>query len=152
MMRLLARLRRDEGGAAVTELGLAIPMLFILLLGLIDLGRGFSIKLQLEQATQRAIERVMNGQADRTTAAAIKAEAALAADVPETSSNPNVDFWLECNGARQASYDDTCDPGQTYRRYLSVRISKNFRPIFSMVGTNQDGTITINGATSVRTQ
>lgn len=152
MKQLFARIRRHEGGAAVTELGLAIPMLFILLLGLIDLGRGFSIKLQLEQAAQRAIERVMNGQADRTTVAALKAEAAVAADVPETAGNPTVDFWLECNGVRQANYDATCGTGQVFRRYLSVRIEKTFTPIFSMAGTNDDGTITIRGATSVRTQ
>ena len=82
------------------ELGLAIPIVFVLLLGTIDFARGFSIKLQLEQVAQRSIERVMNGQADRTQLAAIKAEAAAAAGVDPSAVTTNA--WLECSAASGA--------------------------------------------------
>ena len=160
MRRLLQPLRNDEQGTAVLELGLAIPIVFVLLLGLIDIARGYSIKLQLEQVAQRAIERVMNGQADRSTMAAIKNEAATAAEVPASSVTTTA--WLECRtgtGAPTFYYypgdaDRMCSTGQIGRRYLRVTISKTFAPIFDFrwAGTNADGTYTIQGATSVRTQ
>ena len=53
----LSRLRNDKRGAAIIELGLAAPILATMLIGMVDLGRGYSMKLQLEQAAQRAIER-----------------------------------------------------------------------------------------------
>lgn len=159
--RLLARLRRDEQGTAAIELGLAIPIVFMLLLGLIDIARGYSIKLQLEQVAQRSIEKVMNGQADRATIAALRTEAAAAAEVPESSVTTTA--WLECSGGTGAPTffyhpnddDQMCPTAQPiFRRYLSVRIVKSFSPIFHFrwLGANADGSYTIVGATSVRTQ
>ena len=144
------------------ELGLAIPIVFIVLLGMIDFARGFSIKLQLEQVAQRAIERVMNGQADRTQLAAIKAEAAAAAGV--SASNVTTNAWLECSpasGSGTPTYynyptddDQPCATGLTSRRYLRVTINKSFATLFNLTwaGGNADGTYTVTGATSVRTQ
>lgn len=156
----VSRLRSEQQGTAVLELGLAIPIVFVLLLGLIDIARGYSIKLQLEQVAQRSIEKVMNGQADRSTMAAIKTEAATAAEVPETSVTTTA--WLECRTGTgsptfyyyPADDDQMCSTGQIGRRYLRVTINKTFSPIFDFrwAGTNADGTYTIQGATSVRTQ
>jgi Flp pilus assembly protein TadG len=158
-----ARLRpllRREDGTAVLELGLAIPVVFVLLLGMIDLARGYSIKLQLEQVAQRSVEKVMNGMADRTQLAAIKAEAATAAGVAQSAVTTNA--WLECSsGTGTPTYynyptddDQPCPNGQTSRRYLKVTIVKTFSPIFSFQwsGANADGTYTITGANAVRTQ
>ncbi|MEO7635260.1 MAG: TadE/TadG family type IV pilus assembly protein [Sphingomicrobium sp.] len=150
--KLIARLGRDRRGAAVIELAIVAPIFATMLIGMVDIGRGYSMKLQLEQAAQRAIEKVMNGQADKSTAAALKTEAATIAVVPETQ--VTVDFWLECNSSRQASYDTTCATGQITRRYLTVQISKAFAPMFSakFMGSNADGTFTVVGKTGVRTQ
>jgi Flp pilus assembly protein TadG len=152
VLNMLSRLRQDTRAATIIELALAAPILTALLFGMVDIGRGFSMKLQLEQAAQRAIEKVMNGQADRSSASALKAEAATTAGVPQT--NVTVDFWLECDGTRQSSYDSTCNTGQTYRRYLTVQISKSFSPMFAVrrLGANSDGTYTVIGKTGVRTQ
>ena len=149
---LIALLGRDRRGTAVMELAIVAPIFAALLIGMVDIGRGYSMKLQLEQAAQRSIEKVMNGQADKSTAAALKTEAATIAVVPETQ--VTVDFWLECNSARQASYDTTCPTGQIFRRYLTVQISKTFAPMFStkFLGSNADGTFTVVGKTGVRTQ
>jgi len=145
-------IRDDQRGTAAIEMALIAPVLATLLVGMVDIGRGYSIKLLLEQASQRAIEKVMNGQADKTTAAALKTEAATVAGVPEE--NVTIDFWLECADVRQASYTSTCNSGVTYRRYLTVAIIKTFSPIFATrwAGANADGTYTISGKTGVRTQ
>lgn len=145
-------LRRDQRGAAVMELAIVAPVFATMLIGMVDIGRGYSMKLQLEQAAQRSIEKVMNGQADKSTAAALKTEAATTAGVPET--DVVVDFWLECDDARQASYDTTCSSGAVFRRYLTVQISKTFTPMFATkwLGANSNGSFTVVGKTGVRTQ
>ena len=149
---IFARLREDTRAAAVIELALAAPILATLLIGMVDIGRGYSMKLQLEQAAQRAIEKVMNGQADRTSIAALKTEAATTAGVDESA--VTVDFWLECDGARQTSYDSNCTGTAISRRYLTVQISKAFSPMFATrwAGANTDGSYTVIGKTGVRTQ
>lgn len=150
--RRIAALRGDERGAAIMELAIVTPVFAAMLIGMVDIGRGYSMKLQLEQAAQRSIEKVMNGQADKTTAAALKTEAATTAGVPET--NVTVDYWLECDNARQADYNTTCSSGAVYRRYLTVQIDKTFTPMFATkwLGSNTDGTFTVTGKTGVRTQ
>ena len=147
-----AALRRDRCGTAVMELALVAPIFATMLIGMVDIGRGYSMKLQLEQAAQRSIEKVMNGQADRSTALALQIEAALVAGVLPT--DVVVDFWLECNDTRQATYDTVCPSGQVFRRYLTVQISKTFTPMFSAkwLGANANGTFTVIGKTGVRTQ
>ncbi len=150
--KTIASLRGDNRGAALIELALVAPLFATMLIGMVDLGRGFSMKLRLEQAAQRSIEKVMNGQADKSSAAALKTEAATVAGVAEAA--VVVDFWLECNNTRQATYDTTCGGSQVFRRYLTVQITKTFTPMFALkfLGANADGTFTVVGKTGVRTQ
>jgi Flp pilus assembly protein TadG len=149
---LLARLARNERGAAVIEVALVAPLFAALIIGVVDLSRGYSTKLQLEQAAQSAIEKVMNGQATTKVAAALKTEAANTAQVAEAA--VTVDFWLECNGTRQTTYETVCPNGQTFARYMSVAIQKVFTPMFStrFAGANANGTYTLTGRTGVRIQ
>lgn len=144
-------------GAAIIELAMAAPLFAAFLVGMVDIGRAYSTKLQLEQASQRAIEKVMNGQsgANVTMAASLKTEAATIAGVTETSSNPTVDYWLECSGARQSDYNTSCSSAAIERRYMSVSINKTFTPMFTvtkLMGSNANGTFTLVGKTSVRIQ
>ena len=53
-----ARLARDDRGASIVELALVVPIMGSLLIGMVDLSRAYSHKLKLEQAAQRAIEKV----------------------------------------------------------------------------------------------
>ena len=152
MLGTLRRLRRDRRGAAIIELAIAAPVFAGFLVGMVDLGRAYSSKLQLEQASQRAIEKVMNGQADTQTAPALANEAATTAGVP--LSQVTVDFWIECDGTRAAIYETPCGAGQVSRRYMTVQISKSFAPMFTArwAGANADGTFTLIGKTGVRIQ
>lgn len=159
MRRLNSHIGLSEQGTAVLELGLAIPLVFVLLLGMIDLGKGFSVKLQLEQVAQRSVEKVMNGQADRSQLDAIKNEAATAAGVDPSAVTTSA--WLECSpsGGGTPTYNyypndaGPCVSGIA-RRYLSVSIRKSFSPMFqfSWAGVDANGNYNLTGATSVRTQ
>lgn len=155
----LRNLVADERGTSLIEMAFATPILAACLMGMVDLSRAYSEKLLLEQATQRAIEKVMNRQTASTSYNTLKSEAKSAAHdagfTSVTDSDVTVDFWLECNGTRQSDYDSSCTGGQTYARYINVAIQKKFAPFFGtqyFPGANQDGTFTIKADAGIRTQ
>ena len=156
MIRLVQRLVRDEGGASLIELALIMPFFASMVIGVVDLSRAYSAKLQLEQAAYRAIEKVQQYQASEDTYSTLSSEATTAATAAGFS-NPTVviDYWLECDGVRQASYDSTCATAGQTARWVKVDISGRFTPLFSSrhwPGANSDGTFTLHGKAGIRTQ
>jgi len=159
MIRHANRLARDEGGASVIEMALVTPVLASLLIGMVDISRAYSAKLQLEQAAYRAIEKVQQYNTTASTYNTLKSEAVAGATAAGftgvTDSNVTIDFWLECNGARAADYNTTCASNQTYARWVTVDINANFSPMFASrrwPGANSDGTFTLHGKAGLRTQ
>jgi hypothetical protein len=159
MIRIVPSLARDERGASVIEMAMAMPVLAGLLIAMVDISRAYSAKLQIEQAANRAIEKVQQYQASESTYDTLKGEAGSAAraagftDVVDT--DVVIDFWLECNGVRQADYDTTCTGGQTYARWVTIDIPGKFTPMFTSrkwPGANTDGTFTLHGKAGLRTQ
>ena len=151
-MNCFKRLSRDEGGTSIIELALVAPILATLLIGMVDLSRAYSRKLMLEQAAQRAIEKIQQYQSTTSTYGTLQTEAAAAAGVP--TSDVAIDFWLECNGTRAADYNSVCSSGQTYGRWVQVDITGTFSPMFRVrwLGSNADGTFTLHGIAGMRTQ
>lgn len=162
-MRKLLQLCHDEAGASLIEMALLAPFLAALVIGMTDISRGYSDRLQLEQAAQRSIEKAMGamqGDKDTTMYKNLKAEAAAAADVPQSA--VEVRYWLECNGVDQnssaatmdADYEKVCASGQVYARYLRVAISKKYTPFFQAkwMGANADGTFSLVGIAGLRVQ
>ena len=52
-MRTLLNLGRDERGASIIELALTAPFLAAMVIGMVDISRGYHAKLTLEQVAQR---------------------------------------------------------------------------------------------------
>ena len=159
MIRHIQPLARDESGASIIEMGLMLPILASLLIGMVDISRAYSSKLQLEQAAYRAIEKVQQYNTTESTYTTLQGEAASAARAAGFSnvsdSDVTIDFWLECNGSRQTDYDTTCPSGQTYARWITLDITAKFTPMFSSSkwpGSNTDGTYTLHGKAGLRTQ
>ena len=153
MMRRLRSLVRDERGTSLIEMAMVAPVFATLLVGMVDISRAYSAKLQLEQAAQRSIEKVQQYQATSSTYATLYTEAADAAGV--RVQDVTVDYWLECNGTRTADYTSSCTTGQAYSRYITVSIDKDYQPMFGtrfFPGANADGTFTITGEAGLRTQ
>lgn len=152
MIGRLKTLVADEAGSSLVEMALAAPVLAALLIGIVDISRGYSTKLQVEQAAQRTIEKVMQREiASSDFTSVLKTEGAAAANVAESA--VTVDFYLECNGTRQA-WSTTCTSGQTYARYVTVDISKVYTPLFRtrFAGANANGTYTLHGKAGIRLQ
>ena len=156
MRRLTAALARDERGTSVIEMAIIMPVFATLLVGAIDISRAYSQKLQLEQAAHRAIEKVQQYQANSSTYSTLQTEATDAATAAGfTSPTVTIDYWLECNGTRQSTYETNCSSGQTYARWVTVQITAKFTPMFSSnkwPGSNTDGTYTVRGKAGLRTQ
>ena len=159
MIRKLRHLCADERGTALIEMALATPLLAACLMGMVDLSRAYSERLQLEQASQRAIEKVFNNQTQSTSYNTLKSEAVSAAQdagyTSVTASDVTIDYWLECNGVRQTDYDTNCTDGPVYSRYINVAIQKKFTPFFGtkyFPGANTDGTFTLKADAGIRTQ
>lgn len=161
MMRNLIALLRDEVGASIIEMALMLPVLATLLIGMVDISRGYSAKLQLEQAAQRSIEKAMNGKKKTSLFDTLRNEAVAAASV--SASAVEIRYWLECDGVSQntstatmkADYEDkVCPNGAAQARYVNVRIQKVFTPMFStkFLGANSDGTFTLVGQAGIRVQ
>ena len=163
MIRIIRNLARDERGASVIEMALVAPFLATLTIGMVDLSRGYSEKLALEQSAQRAVERAMQGmQGDDSTDIfeGLQAEAAATAGVAED--DVTVRYWLECNGVDQntsqatmaADYEKVCPDGEYYSRHLSVSIEKGYTPMFATkwLGANSDGSFTLVGEAGIRVQ
>lgn len=148
-----ARLARDDRGASIIELALVAPVLASLLIGMVDLSRAYSYKLKLEQAAQRAIEKVQAYQTSTSTYTTLQSEAAAAAGVP--TNKVTIDYWLECDGTRASNYESVCTGSQTYARWVTVSVEGTFSPMFRSKyypRANSDGTFTITGKTGMRTQ
>ena len=153
MMHKLSTLARDESGASIIEMALVAPFLAALVIGMVDISRGYNQTLFLEQAAQRSIEKVMQAKKQTSLYQTLKTEAATAAGVAESA--VTVDWWLECAGVRQAGYDDAvCPTGVPYARYVTVVIQKTYTPMFStrFAGANSDGTFTLKGKAGIRVQ
>lgn len=148
-----ARIARDDRGASIIELALVAPILASLLIGMVDMSRAYSYKLNLEQSAQRAIEKVQQYQSTTSTYGTLQSEAAVAAGVP--ASDVTIDYWLECDGSRQSDYNTSCSGSQTYARWVTVSVQGTFTPMFRSKyypRANSNGTFTIIGKAGMRTQ
>src|SRR5260221_6607940 len=107
MMRILQSLRRDQRGNSFIEFALIAPVLAAMLVGVVDISRAVSTKLQLEQAAQRAIELAQRTTYATTLNSSLQSEATSAAG---TGSSATVTAWMECNhSSTHLNYDTgTC--------------------------------------------
>lgn len=161
MMTRIRTLFRSESGNSFVEMALLAPVLTSLLVGMVDLSRAYSAKLQLEQAAQRTIELVMQqAAAANDYTSALKVEGAAAAGVAQTAVIP--DNWLECSAdgvtwvRDPEGFNDSCDSSQPYyARYVTVEIRKTYKPLFSskyFPGADQSGNYMLKGKAGVRIQ
>jgi Flp pilus assembly protein TadG len=155
MIPMLNRLARDEQGASIIELAMVLPFFGAMIIGVADISRAYSQKLKLEQAAYRSIEKVQQYRDTSSTFSTISAEATTAATAAGFT-NPvvTIDYFLECDGTRQATYNTTCGSG-TPNRWITVDIAGKFTPMFASrrwPGSNADGTYTLRGRAGLRTQ
>lgn len=154
MMRLCSIIR-DERGNSFIEMAFAAPLLATLLIGTVDISRGVAAKVEVEQAAQRALEKVQAQSEFKTDD--IDDYVTEAEDAAGDGSTATVDAWLECNNDGTHLDFDTgsCDETASYARYVQVDVTSSFTPLFGtrfFPGASANGTVPVNGKAVVRVQ
>ena len=155
MTHFLKSLRGDDRGAAIIELGIVAPILALITVGVVDMANGFATKLKLEQASQRAIEKIMQTTGNGTAEETIIAEAASQAEVPVE--NVTVTYRLECDGTLQSDPEGECLETQQTAKWVTVTVNDKYEPLFAMrmfkfSGLESDGSYHITARAGMRTQ
>ena len=163
MIRVFPKLVRDECGASIIEMALVTPVLAAVILGMTDLSRAYTMSVQLQQAAQRAIEKVQQNKTASSNYTFVGTEATTAATAAGYSgSTATVNYRLECNGtvkeqttgAALAS-SSVCSSGETYARYVSVTVTNKYTPMFGtryFPGADGNGQVAITGYAGIRVQ
>jgi hypothetical protein len=157
-------LLRDRRGSVTVELALFAPILATLIVGVADISIAFGRKLEIEQASQRAIEKVMQTTGSSTVGETIKLEAVCQVNGTNddgdcaggrlSEDDVTVTYRLECigdGGSRTATesedavaFDElTCGADEREARYLSVTVEDTYTPMFPIHwGTGMTGSTT----------
>jgi hypothetical protein len=150
---MIRSLVKCERGNSFIEMAFAAPLLVGLLMGMVDISRAVSTKLQIVQVAQRTIERIQRSGFQPSQAPALELEAETAAG---TGADATVSSWLECGSSTtRLDYTASCAPGEPYARLVGISISTTFTPMFGtryFPGANDDGTFTFDGTAGVRIQ
>ena len=152
VVRSAVNLTRDDRGLAVIELAVIAPVLLVMMIGMSEIATAYSARLQLEQAAQRTVEKVLNNSISSSADEPLKLEAADAAGVrPDAVS---VAYTLECGNIPQPDPRTPCLPGQVQARFLKLDITKRYLPMFTtrFIGSSGDGSFMLRGHAAARIQ
>lgn len=93
---LFSKALKSESGSNLVEMGLVLPLLFLLLLGTVDFGRAYYLAIEVSQAAHTAA--LYGSQNPTDTVGMQNAAVADAPDVPNfTTSSVTVTYGCECS-------------------------------------------------------
>ena len=146
-------LRKCERGNSFVELAFALPMLVLMLIGMVDISRAASAKLQVVQVAQRTVEKVQRDNFQYSQLSTLQADAVTAGG---TGTSATASAWLECGSSTtKLSYTSSCSNGEAYARFVEVTVNKSFTPLFETAwfpGATSAGTVPLQGRATVRIQ
>jgi len=162
---------RNDRGAVVIELALIAPIFVLFVVGVVDMSNAYTRKLQLEQAAQRAIEKIQQTTQNKTIENTLKDEVVCQVNGTDSSGNcittspittgdVSVAYRLECTNADgtvevQTDIDSAtdCTSSQKQAQYLSVSVTDKYAPLFPIhFGTASDGTYHLAATAGMRTE
>lgn len=150
----MRKLLTDDRGAAIIELALIAPVFALMTIGVVDISNAYNRKLTLEQAAQRAIEKIQQTTQDQEVADALKIEAVCQVNGAEidketgaevckagllTTDDVVVEDRLECINSDgdiaetrtgDAAEGACTDAANTPTRYKSVEVTNVYEPMF----------------------
>jgi Flp pilus assembly protein TadG len=132
LQRLLGRLRSDRQGNLMLEFALALPILFLLVVGLLDLGR---VGLQKSALLQGAREGAQYGIIAPTDSTNINTTAQNATGLTGVTAS-NVVF-CECSSAPGTTVlcTATCSGGAVLKKYITVTTTASFTSVMGSATT-----------------
>jgi Flp pilus assembly protein TadG len=132
LARFSRRLAADRRGNLMIEFALALPILFLLLVGLLDLGR---FSLQKSAMLQGAREGAQYGIMAPTESSNINTTAQNATGLTGVTASNNV--FCECSSAAGTAVacTTTCSGGATLKKYITVTTTGNFSSVLRSAST-----------------
>jgi Flp pilus assembly protein TadG len=125
------RLAADRRGNLMLEFALALPILFLLLVGLLDLGR---FGLQKSAMLQGAREGAQYGIVAPDDTANIQATAQNATGL--TGVTATASTFCECVSGTAVSCTSTCSGGATIKKYVTVTATRAFDSVLGAATTS----------------
>ena len=141
------RLRKDDGNAAV-EFALLAPVLILLVAGLVDFGRAYFTRMQLENAARAGAQYgLLHGSDDLAT---IEDVVHQASEVPTADLTVSASTFCACpDGTTSNCATGDCG-GFKPGTYVTISAQTAFVPVFPFANSSRPATIT--GTALVRTQ
>src|SRR5579862_720789 len=137
---------RSQRGASFIELALMMPLLSLLLLGVIDMGRAFYLSIEVNDAARAAAQYAFQNSATEKDTTGIRS--AASSDAPDVSglTTTPVHGCMCSDGTNQSVNcvtTPTCNTGSRSVNYVIVTTTATYTPIFRW--PKVPSSITLNG-------
>jgi Flp pilus assembly protein TadG len=127
---------RSESGSSLIETALMLPVLFLLLMGVVDFGRAYYLAIEVSQAAHTAA--LYGSQNPNDVAGMQSAAVADALDVPGfTTASVTVTYGCECSDGSSPVASCTTNPacgGMIIVNYVQVTTSASYSAMFPYPG------------------
>ncbi len=137
-VRLAWRLRRHEGGNMMIEFALALPVLSVMLMGMLDLGRFAIDKSSILQAARAGAQYgVAASNAGVLSAADLNSVNTTAqSSTSLTGVTATNSVFCECTSGVTVACNSTCSGGNFLKHYLTVTTTRAFTSVVGTAGLN----------------
>lgn len=148
------RRHRSERGAAITEFALLAPVMVLLVMGVVDLARGYQMQIRLENAAREGAalaqfispdDTACATDVDAVVARALSEDVGMAADVHVYAEDAGGDFTVDLNASCAG---DVAESGDRVR----VEASASFDVIVPMVERIVGDEIELTGSAEIEVQ
>ncbi len=135
MKSLLIAFRQSERGSALVEVAVTLPVLLLLLVGVIDIGRGYYFALEVSDAAEAG---ALYGSLNTSDTAGMRSAATLdAPDLPGGLTTNTASSGCECPDGSGIVSGCASPPGAcstTYVRYVQVNTAYTYHPMLPYPG------------------
>lgn len=157
IMQFISRLMRDTSGFGAMELGLSLPFVTLLGLGMMDASLLVGKKIDFEQAAERGTDFALAERPNGTSGTKFRDEVAAAAGVAKD--DVDVTIFATCDGAVQADFNAGCASGSRPHRYVEIAIASTVDTQFDWSGLSRvigfsgvGDNVVVSGTSRVRFQ
>jgi Flp pilus assembly protein TadG len=130
LSRYAKRLATDQQGNFLLEFALALPILFLLVVGLLDLGHYSLQKSALLQGAREGAQYGIVAPADTANIQTTAQNATGLTGVTATAST-----FCECVSGTAVSCSSTCSGGATLKKYVAVTTTRAFSSVLGAATT-----------------
>ncbi|WP_239462048.1 TadE/TadG family type IV pilus assembly protein [Occallatibacter savannae] len=130
----------DAEGASFVELALVLPLFFLMLIPVVDIGRGFYASIEVSSAAHSGAMYGLENPSD--TAGMIQAAKAGASNLSDVSATAK--YGCECSDGTSAVDSCTTTPTCTYNyvTYVDVSVTSAYKTVFGYPGLPSSMNIT----------